>query len=260
MSAFTSIERVSSPAIPLLQSSRVPLRCHLHTRTRTYTLSLSSLVQFLKRIGEIVDPATIGANIASMSSKPHAAGTQNSRNNAAFLLEQLQSYGLNSFIESYQILLTYPVRRSVKLISPEEYTCTLTEGSVRGARASRSLVCVAVLDQVHRVSTSRLGRQTAFFLSPFIPLSLFSSLSRSDCGRRNVQHVGGRTGLAAVEWLERQRKRNWSSGLRQLLSPGGFRRAEWHGFDRYHCYVPLWSGECQPRGGRGISTQLKSPR
>ena len=65
-----------------------------------------------------------------LSTMPHHAGSQAGKENAEFIAELLESWGYEVEIAEYQILLPTPKTREVELISPTQYTATLTEDSL----------------------------------------------------------------------------------------------------------------------------------
>jgi len=65
-----------------------------------------------------------------LSTTPHHAGSAAGKENAEFIAELLKSWGYEVEIAEYQILLPTPKTREVELLSPTQYTATLTEDSI----------------------------------------------------------------------------------------------------------------------------------
>lgn len=59
-------------------------------------------------------------NLAYYTSLPHVAGTPEDYETAVYTRDKMRSYGLQSEIEAVDVLLTYPLSRSLKIVSPPE--------------------------------------------------------------------------------------------------------------------------------------------
>src|ERR1017187_885191 len=62
-----------------------------------------------------------------LSSKPHAAGSAQSKANASYIQAQLQEWGLDVHIESFEPLLPYPTARTLEMVAPVRYVAQLRE-------------------------------------------------------------------------------------------------------------------------------------
>ena len=65
-----------------------------------------------------------------LSTMPHHAGSLAGKENAEFIAGLLESWGYEVEIAEYQILLPTPKTRELELLSPTQYTATLTEDSL----------------------------------------------------------------------------------------------------------------------------------
>ncbi|KAI8553727.1 hypothetical protein RHMOL_Rhmol05G0039100 [Rhododendron molle] len=64
------------------------------------------------------DNASISQHLFTLTRRPHVAGSQANAEAAAYVLSTLDSYDIPSHIASYDVLLTYPVSRSLTLTRP----------------------------------------------------------------------------------------------------------------------------------------------
>ncbi|KAG5547396.1 hypothetical protein RHGRI_013174 [Rhododendron griersonianum] len=64
------------------------------------------------------DNASISQHLFTLTRRPHVAGSQANAEAAAYVLSTLDSYDIPSHIASYDVLLTYPVLRSLTLTRP----------------------------------------------------------------------------------------------------------------------------------------------
>ncbi|CAK9172715.1 unnamed protein product [Ilex paraguariensis] len=66
----------------------------------------------------LADNASISQHLYILTRRPHVAGTQANAEAAAYVLSILTSYNIGSHIASYDVLLSYPVSRSLTLTRP----------------------------------------------------------------------------------------------------------------------------------------------
>ncbi|MDX1403331.1 MAG: transferrin receptor-like dimerization domain-containing protein [Woeseiaceae bacterium] len=88
-----------------------------------------------QREAEALLDASIDANemdawLKHLSARPHHVGSPKSRENAEYIAELLDSWGYDTEIAEYRILLPTPRVREVELLSPTQYTATLREDSL----------------------------------------------------------------------------------------------------------------------------------
>ncbi len=65
-----------------------------------------------------------------LASKPHLAGTPQSKETAEYLLAQLREFGLEAHIERYEALLPQPRARALEMTSPAAFRAKLEEPAV----------------------------------------------------------------------------------------------------------------------------------
>ncbi len=70
---------------------------------------------------------TLRAQMELLAAVPHEAGTERSRAVAERILARWRSFGLDAKIEQFEALMPRPVRRSLELVAPEQYTALLKE-------------------------------------------------------------------------------------------------------------------------------------
>ncbi|HEY4089766.1 MAG TPA: M28 family peptidase [Bryobacteraceae bacterium] len=87
-------------------------------------------IQWEKQARALPDAARIGATIEKLSSQPHLAGTPGSRETAEWLLAQLQAWGLDAKIETFEALLPTPQTRVLEMAGSPAFTAKLQEPAV----------------------------------------------------------------------------------------------------------------------------------
>jgi N-acetylated-alpha-linked acidic dipeptidase len=87
-------------------------------------------VTWEKQARAVPDSARIRATIQKLSSQPHLAGTAGSKQTAEWLLAQLQSWGLDAKIETFEALLPTPQERVLEMAGPPAFTAKLQEPPV----------------------------------------------------------------------------------------------------------------------------------
>ncbi len=80
----------------------------------------------------IPEAARIGAFIKRLSSRPHLAGTPQSKQTAEAILAQLREYGLDAHIEQFEALLPTPKVRLLEITSPIRLRFKLEEPAIPG--------------------------------------------------------------------------------------------------------------------------------
>jgi N-acetylated-alpha-linked acidic dipeptidase len=82
------------------------------------------------RFDEQLDAAELDAWLKKMSAKPHHVGSTAGKANAEYVAGLLDSWGYETEIAEYRILLPTPVTRELELIAPRQYSATLTEDAL----------------------------------------------------------------------------------------------------------------------------------
>ncbi len=77
-----------------------------------------------------IDAQEMDGWLKLLSTVPHHAGSQAGKENAEFIAELLESWGYDVEIAEYQVLLPNPKTREIELLSPTQYTASLTEDSL----------------------------------------------------------------------------------------------------------------------------------
>ena len=95
---------------------------------RGYTAEHSSAeVQWEQKFRELPDPGKIRANMQRLSARPHHVGSPYDKDNAEWLVAQLQSYGLDAKIEQFEALFPTPKSRKLELLGPQGFAPKLEE-------------------------------------------------------------------------------------------------------------------------------------
>ena len=77
-----------------------------------------------------VDAGEMDGWLKLMSATPHHVGSPASKENAEFIAELLSSWGYDTEIAEYEILLPVPKVREVELVAPTNYKASLTEDTL----------------------------------------------------------------------------------------------------------------------------------
>jgi N-acetylated-alpha-linked acidic dipeptidase len=96
------------------------------------TASQAQEITWEQQARAIPDAAHIGAFIKRYSSRPHLAGTPQSKQTAEGILAQLREYGLDAHIEQFEALLPTPKTRILEITSPVKLRLKLEEPAIPG--------------------------------------------------------------------------------------------------------------------------------
>ncbi|MBT8077968.1 MAG: M28 family peptidase [Gammaproteobacteria bacterium] len=77
-----------------------------------------------------IDPREMDGWLRTMSAKPHHVGSPGSRENAEYIAGLLDSWGFDTEIVEYEVLLPTPRVREVELVAPQRYSAGLREDSL----------------------------------------------------------------------------------------------------------------------------------
>lgn len=84
------------------------------------------------RFQAIPDPDSLREWMRRMSARPHHLGSPYDRDNALWIRDRMRSWGLESVLDSYQVLFPSPRERVVELVAPTRYRARLQEPPVPG--------------------------------------------------------------------------------------------------------------------------------
>jgi N-acetylated-alpha-linked acidic dipeptidase len=84
-------------------------------------------VNWEQKFRELPDRDHIRENMRRLSARPHHVGSPYDKDNAQWLLAQLQSYGLNAQIEEFSALFPTPKSRKLELLGPTPFVAKLQE-------------------------------------------------------------------------------------------------------------------------------------
>ena len=79
------------------------------------------------RADALIDREEMDAWLRQLTLKPHHVGSAASRENAEYIAGLLESWGYDTEIAEYEILLPTPRTRELELVAPEQFTASLTE-------------------------------------------------------------------------------------------------------------------------------------
>ncbi len=86
---------------------------------------------FEERLRATAEANRIREYMTRMATEPHHAGSANSRAVAEYALSVLKSFGLEARLESFDVLLPYPVARNLEIVSPVRFEAKLREPGVK---------------------------------------------------------------------------------------------------------------------------------
>ena len=89
-----------------------------------------------EKLRAIPEPDNLRERMRIITEEPHIAGLPGSKKVADYILSELQSFGLNAWIEETQALMPLPTERSVELVEPESYVLSLKEPPIRNDKDS----------------------------------------------------------------------------------------------------------------------------
>ena len=86
--------------------------------------------QWESKFREIPKPENARSYMQRLSAHPHAVGQPYDKDNAQWLMNQFKSWGLDSHIETFYVLMPWPKDRVVELVAPTRFTAKLQEPPV----------------------------------------------------------------------------------------------------------------------------------
>jgi N-acetylated-alpha-linked acidic dipeptidase len=89
-----------------------------------------------QRFDALLDAANLRAWMEEMTAKPHHVGSAHGRVVAERMAELFESWGYQTRIETYEVLVPFPIERRVELVAPHAFTASLEEPAVEGDRTS----------------------------------------------------------------------------------------------------------------------------
>ncbi|MBV8205436.1 MAG: M28 family peptidase [Acidobacteria bacterium] len=88
--------------------------------------------QWEAKFKAIPQPENARSYMQRLSAHPHAVGQPYDRDNANWMMNQIKSWGLDSHIETFYVLMPWPKERLVELVAPNHFTAKLQEPAVQG--------------------------------------------------------------------------------------------------------------------------------
>ena len=83
-----------------------------------------------RKFAAVPDPDTLREAMRVLSARPHHLGSPRDSVNAAWMADRLRGWGLDTRIETFQVLFPTPRERVVELVAPRRFTARLREPSV----------------------------------------------------------------------------------------------------------------------------------
>jgi N-acetylated-alpha-linked acidic dipeptidase len=83
-----------------------------------------------KQFRDGIVPANIRENMRRLSARPHHVGSPYDKDNAEWILAQLQAWGFDAHIETFEVLFPTPKERVVELLQPTRFQAKLQEPAI----------------------------------------------------------------------------------------------------------------------------------
>ncbi|GJP79448.1 hypothetical protein CLOP_g9683 [Closterium sp. NIES-67] len=93
---------------------------------------------FLPKLFSLVSNDSLALHLRELTANPHIAGTPENFETARYVKERFESYGLKAHHADYPVLLSYPLRQSLRLVRPVALNFSLREQPVHGDPYSAS--------------------------------------------------------------------------------------------------------------------------
>ena len=75
----------------------------------------------------VLNPQNLDDWMKHMSSKPHHVGSPWSKQNAEFIAEKFESWGIETEIETFDVLMPFPIIRKLEMVGPNKVSLQLKE-------------------------------------------------------------------------------------------------------------------------------------
>ena len=92
--------------------------------------------QWEEKLRALPEPDNLRERMRIITEEPHIAGLPGSKKVADYIFSELQSFGLNAWIEETRALMPLPTERHVELVEPESYVASLKEPPIRNDKDS----------------------------------------------------------------------------------------------------------------------------
>jgi N-acetylated-alpha-linked acidic dipeptidase len=83
------------------------------------------------------DPQRLGETVRRLSARPHHVGSPGNLANARWALARFREWGFEAGIETAEAVFPVPVERSVTLLGPRPFSCSLEEPDLAGGAAAQ---------------------------------------------------------------------------------------------------------------------------
>ncbi len=125
-----TIARLALGALLLVPASRDRTSGQAHSAGQAPTAGLEAAFD------SSLSADSLRAWMKILTARPHHAGSPYGRANAEFIAARMRAWGLETSIESFDVLFPTPKSRSLELLGPKPYTAGLTEPPVEGDATS----------------------------------------------------------------------------------------------------------------------------
>ena len=99
----------------------------------TFDVALNKSTQYdlESQFDSVLNPQNLNDWMKHMSSKPHHVGSPWSKQNAEFAAKLFESWGFESEIETFEVLVPFPKIRKLELVAPEKVSLQLQEPALK---------------------------------------------------------------------------------------------------------------------------------
>lgn len=89
--------------------------------------SATKELQYEQQFDQSLDAKRMGETVKELAGHPHHLGSAGSKAVADAILARFKSYGLDAYLETYQVLFPTPKTRVLEMTGPTQFTATLKE-------------------------------------------------------------------------------------------------------------------------------------
>ena len=99
----------------------------------TFDISLDKKIQtqLESQFDNVLEPQNLNDWMKHMSSKPHNVGSPWSKQNAEFIADKFKSWGYDTKIETFEVLVPFPKIRKLEMVSPKRVSFELKEPALK---------------------------------------------------------------------------------------------------------------------------------
>src|SRR6185295_602525 len=127
-----------NPAVAmLLASTLMPLPVHADDKTLGFSASgISNQKELEARFDAALDAKNLRTWMERLSARPHHLGSPYGKENAEFVAELFKSWGYDTRIEEFSVLMPTPKLRVLEMVAPTKFVARLEEATLAADKTS----------------------------------------------------------------------------------------------------------------------------